>query len=102
MRLAELTAGIALAPPGASDPEIAQLVYDNRQVEPGALFFCVPGFTRDGHEFAADAIERGAVALMVERPLATGVPEVLVADVRAAMAPLAARFNGDPTAELTV
>ena len=54
------------------------------------------GFTRDGHDFAPDAVARGAVALVVERPLGLGVPEVLVDDVRAAMAPAAARFHGDP------
>ena len=82
--------------------EIAGLAYDNRAVEPGTLFFCVPGFTRDGHEFAPDAVERGAAALVVARPLGLGVPEVLVDDVRAAMAIAAARFHGDPTARLPV
>src|SRR5215217_6847969 len=82
--------------------EIGGLAFDNRAVEPGTLFFCVPGFTRDGHEFALDAIERGAAALVVARPLGLGVPEVLVEDVRAAMAVAAARFYGDPTARLPV
>jgi UDP-N-acetylmuramoyl-L-alanyl-D-glutamate--2,6-diaminopimelate ligase len=82
--------------------EIGGLAYDNRAVVPGTLFFCVPGFTRDGHDFALDAIERGAAALVVERPLGLGVPEVLVEDVRAAMAVAAARFHGDPTARLPV
>src|SRR3954468_19454051 len=81
--------------------EVTALAYDNRLVTPGTLFFCVPGFTRDGHDFAPDAIERGAVALVVERPLDLGhVPEVRVPDVRAAMAPAAARLNGDPTRAL--
>ena len=82
--------------------EIGGLAYDNRAVEPGTLFFCVPGFTRDGHDFAADAVARGAAALVVARPLDAGVPEVRVADVRAAMAVAAARFYGDPTASLPV
>jgi len=82
--------------------EIGGLAYDNRAVEPGTLFFCVPGFTRDGHDFAPDAIERGAAALVVARPLGLGVPEVQVDDVRAAMAVAAARFYGDPTARLPV
>src|ERR1700755_2303375 len=80
--------------------EITGLAYDNRAVEPGTLFFCVPGFTRDGHEYAPDAIARGAVALVVERPLNLGVPEVEVPGVRAAMAPAAAAFYGDPTERL--
>ena len=92
--------GAAVAEGG--DVEISALAYDNRQVAPGTLFFCVRGFTRDGHEFAPDAVARGAAALVVERPLGLGVPEVVVESVRAAMAPAAARFNGDPTAELDV
>jgi UDP-N-acetylmuramoyl-L-alanyl-D-glutamate--2,6-diaminopimelate ligase len=87
-------------PPSAPDVEISSLAYDNRAVEPGTLFFCVPGFTRDGHEFAPDAIARGAAALVVERPLHLDVPEVLVPSVRAAMAPAAAAFYGDPTSGL--
>src|SRR5215213_10016282 len=86
---------------GPADVEITGLAYDNRVVEPGDLFFCVPGFTRDGHDFAPEAIDRGAVALVVQRPLGLGVPEVLVDDVRAAMAPAAAALAGDPTARLT-
>ena len=82
--------------------EIGALAYDNRAVKPGTLFFCVPGFTRDGHDFAADAVARGAAALVVARPVNAGVPEVRVDDVRAAMATAAARFNGDPTASLSV
>jgi UDP-N-acetylmuramoyl-L-alanyl-D-glutamate--2,6-diaminopimelate ligase len=90
--------------PGASDDalgiHVTSLSYDNRRVAPGALFFCVPGFTRDGHEFGAEAVARGAAALVVERPLGSGIPEVQVPSVRAAMAPAAAAFYGDPTAEL--
>jgi UDP-N-acetylmuramoyl-L-alanyl-D-glutamate--2,6-diaminopimelate ligase len=84
------------------DVEISALAYDNRQVVPGTLFFCVRGFTRDGHEFAPDAVARGAAALVVERPLGLGVPEVVVESARAAMAPAAARFYRDPSAELDV
>jgi UDP-N-acetylmuramoyl-L-alanyl-D-glutamate--2,6-diaminopimelate ligase len=88
---------------GADAPavEVTALAYDNRLVTPGTLFFCVPGFTRDGHDYADDAIARGAVALVVQRPLGTAVPEILVDDVRAAMAPAAAALAGDPTERLT-
>ena len=87
---------------GPDDVEITGLAYDNRAVRPGTLFFCVPGFTRDGHDFAPDAVARGAAALVVCRPLGLGVPEVQVVDMRAAMAHAAARFYGDPTAQLRV
>src|SRR4051812_13390900 len=82
--------------------EIAHLAHDTRDVRDGTLFFCVRGFTRDGHDLATDAIAGGAVALVVERPLGLGVPEVVVENVRAAMAPAAARIHGDPTARLPV
>jgi UDP-N-acetylmuramoyl-L-alanyl-D-glutamate--2,6-diaminopimelate ligase len=87
---------------GPDDVRITGLAFDNRKVEPGTLFFCVPGFTRDGHDFAPDAVARGAAALVVQRPLGLGVPEVRVEDVRGAMAIAAARFHGDPTARLPV
>jgi UDP-N-acetylmuramoyl-L-alanyl-D-glutamate--2,6-diaminopimelate ligase len=82
--------------------EISDLAYDSRTIEPGTLFFCVVGARADGHEFAAGALERGAAALVVERELDLDAPLVIVADARAAMAPIAARFHGDPTAELRV
>jgi UDP-N-acetylmuramoyl-L-alanyl-D-glutamate--2,6-diaminopimelate ligase len=87
---------------GAPEVEIAGLAYSSERVRPGTLFFCVPGFTADGHDFAPDAVERGAAALVCQRPLGLGVPEVLVESVRAAMGPAAARFYGDPTAQLQV
>src|SRR3954462_8513065 len=96
MRLAELV------PDAPADVEVTGLALDNRRVEPGTLFFCVPGFTRDGHDFAPDGVARGAAGLVVERPLGLGVPEVRVEGVRAAMAPPAARLHGDPTASLRV
>ncbi|HEU5104317.1 MAG TPA: UDP-N-acetylmuramoyl-L-alanyl-D-glutamate--2,6-diaminopimelate ligase [Solirubrobacterales bacterium] len=102
MRLDELLASY----PGArvvgdTAVEIADLAYDSRKVEPGTLFFCVVGEKADGHEFGARAVEEGAAALVVERELTElAVPQVVVEDSRAAMAPLAARFWGDPTAQL--
>jgi UDP-N-acetylmuramoyl-L-alanyl-D-glutamate--2,6-diaminopimelate ligase len=87
---------------GAAPIEIASLAYDSRRVTPGALYFCVVGERSDGHDHAADAIARGAVALVVERPLGLGVPELAVSSTRAAMAELAVRFNGDPSAKLAV
>ena len=86
----------------AAATEITGLAYDSRAVRPGGLFFCVVGLQSDGHDFAAQAIERGAVALVVERPLGLGVPEVIVPSARAAMGPAAVRFYGDPSAELRV
>ncbi|HET9094737.1 MAG TPA: UDP-N-acetylmuramoyl-L-alanyl-D-glutamate--2,6-diaminopimelate ligase [Solirubrobacteraceae bacterium] len=86
--------------PGAAAVDVAGLAYDNRAVGPRDLFFCVRGFTRDGHEFAADAVRRGAAALVVDHLLDLDIPQVVVPDVRRAMPGAAATFFGDPTAGL--
>jgi UDP-N-acetylmuramoyl-L-alanyl-D-glutamate--2,6-diaminopimelate ligase len=87
---------------GDSSVDITTLAYDSRKVGPGTLFFCVVGEKRDGHEFAGQVIEAGAAGLVVERELEVAVPQVVVPSARAAMAPFAAAFWGDPTADLQV
>ncbi|MGZ4292044.1 MAG: Mur ligase family protein [Gaiellaceae bacterium] len=82
--------------------DVTDLAYDTRTVGPGALFFCVPGATVDGHDLAGEAVARGAVALVVERRLDLDVPQLLVPGVRAAMGPIAAEFFGQPSEELEV
>jgi UDP-N-acetylmuramoyl-L-alanyl-D-glutamate--2,6-diaminopimelate ligase len=103
MDLERLVAALgALEVVGRAPIEVRDLAYDTRSVTPGAVFFCVPGAHADGHDFAAEAIEAGAVALVVERPLEVGVPQVVVPDARAAMAVAADAFFGMPTEELEV
>ena len=106
MKLGKLvTAALGAEPAGiVGDPgvEVTDLAYDSRKAGPGTLFFCVVGEKRDGHEFAAQVVEAGAVALVVERELVVAVPQVVVPSARAAMAPFAAAFWGDPTADLKV
>src|SRR5260370_34688476 len=60
---------------------------DSREVKPGGLFFALRGAEKDGHEFVADAISRGAAAVVVQRKaeLPPGVVEVLVSGTRAAL-----------------
>src|SRR6186997_3470711 len=99
-RLAPALGPLDVVNPASS--EIADLAYDTRFVAGGALFFCVPGTHADGHELAAEAVGRGAVALVVERPLELAVPQIVVADSRRAMAPAAVAFFGDPSRELEV
>ena len=81
---------------------VSDLAYDARTVGPGTLFVCVPGQRADGHDFAAGAVERGAVGLVVERPLDLPVPQLLVPDARLAMGLAADVFFGRPTRELEV
>src|SRR5579864_94647 len=82
--------------------DVLELAYDTRTVRPGTLFFCVPGAHADGHELAPQAADAGAVALVVERPLDLDLPQLVVDDVRAVMAPAATLFFADPTSELQV
>jgi UDP-N-acetylmuramoyl-L-alanyl-D-glutamate--2,6-diaminopimelate ligase len=87
---------------GRPSVEVLDLAYDARGVTRGAVFFAVPGEHADGHDFAPEAVERGAVALVVERELDLPVPQIVVRDARAAMAPAADVFFGEPTKELEV
>ncbi len=103
MRLADLVEGIE----GAhilrgAEVEVAGLAYDSRVVRPGDLFLCVPGFRFDGHDFIPEAVARGAVACLVERPglVPEALGEALVPRVRQAAPAVARRFFGDPSREL--
>jgi UDP-N-acetylmuramoyl-L-alanyl-D-glutamate--2,6-diaminopimelate ligase len=102
MKLSDLLEGVDADIVGDPETEVQALAYDSRRVGAGSLFFCVPGLTADGHDFAAAAVAAGAAALVVERRLDLPVTQAVVADARAVMAPVATRFYGDPTAELEV
>ncbi len=82
--------------------EVTAIEFDSRQVEPGALFCCLPGRVGDGHDHAVEAVARGATALLVERRLALDVTQAVVAagTVRPAMARLACAFFGQPARSL--
>lgn len=83
--------------------QIEQIAYDSRQVRPGALFCCLPGTESDGHRFARQAVDAGAVALLAEHAVDVEVPQVLVAGqcARPAMARIACAFEGHPARSLT-
>lgn len=109
MQLSKLVAAVADRPvlrdlvvTGSPEVDVTRAVHDSRLAGPGALFCCVPGARHDGHDHAAAAVSAGAVALLVERPLGLGVPELLVPSVRAAMGPLAAELAGRPSEHLSV
>lgn len=87
---------------GTSATPVSGLRLLAQEVAPGDLFFCVPGRRADGHDFAGEAVARGAVALAVERPLDLEVPQLVVPSVRAAMGPVAAAFHGEPSRSLAL
>jgi UDP-N-acetylmuramoyl-L-alanyl-D-glutamate--2,6-diaminopimelate ligase len=81
---------------------VEDLAIDARRVRRGSVFFCVRGFGVDGHDWAAEAIAKGAVALVVERRLDLHAPQILVADARAALAAVADEYWGRPTETLPI
>lgn len=87
--------------------EVLGAASDSRQAFPGCLFVCVPGARVDGHDFAADAVARGAVALLAQRPVSVmgpdgrRIPVILTLDVVRALGRLAAAWR-DRTAATVV
>ena len=82
------------------DCEIGSLSMDSRKQTDRGLFFCVPGARFDAHDFAPQALQNGAVALVVTHFLGENVPQVRVKNVRAAMSLMAAAFFGHPDREM--
>lgn len=109
----ELLAALDATHPGArlhgdasaSAVPLRSVTHDSRRVGPGTLFCCVVGEHADGHDFAAEAVAAGAVALLVQRdpdpdgPLRS-VPQIVVDDVRAAMATAAVEVYRHPAERL--
>ncbi len=87
---------------GNSAVDVQSLCTDSRKVEPGALFFCIPGLKADAHDFAPQALASGAVALVVERALDLQAPQIVVGDAREAWARIAAQFYGNPGDQLRI
>ncbi len=83
------------------DPEIGEVRYDSRAVQPGDLFVAIRGFATDGHKYIASALENGAAAVVCEQA-APDVPAVLVPDSRRALAQLGIDRFGHPADQLTM
>jgi len=87
-----------------ADVEIGGVTNDSRQVRRGYLFVAIKGMKHNGHSFAADAVKRGASAVISERELnlPQAVPQIIVPDTRKALADVCARFHGYPAEKLSV
>ncbi|OEH84707.1 UDP-N-acetylmuramoyl-L-alanyl-D-glutamate--2,6-diaminopimelate ligase [Desulfuribacillus stibiiarsenatis] len=79
---------------------ITQITSDSRKVESGSLFACVPGHTVDGHDFAAQAVQKGAIAILCERQLDIPVLQIVVPNTSQILPLIADRFYGQPTRKL--
>jgi UDP-N-acetylmuramoyl-L-alanyl-D-glutamate--2,6-diaminopimelate ligase len=93
---------------GNGEVEVRGLAHDSRRVEGGDAFICVPGERADGHQFIPEALERGAVALVVEAGREAGLAAPsggaigVVPNSRSAMAAVARVFFDDPSSRLTL
>ena len=87
---------------GELDTEITTLVYDSRKVEEGSLFVCISGTVRDAHDYIPEVLEKGAVALVVEKDveLVPGITYIKVENSREALAYLSAAYFGYPAENL--
>ena len=84
------------------DAVVQGLCLHGGRVDPGDLFVAIRGQRVDGHDHAAEALRRGAAALVVDHVLPLSVPQLVVSSTRAAVGPLAAAFYGDPASKLSV
>ncbi|MDR0347126.1 MAG: UDP-N-acetylmuramoyl-L-alanyl-D-glutamate--2,6-diaminopimelate ligase [Coriobacteriales bacterium] len=104
--LAERLEGVGGVAAGAaaalSACEITGLAYRSDAVQPGNLFFCVPGIKADGHDFATDAAARGAAVLAVERPVPVDLPQLRFDDTRLALALISRDFYDNPSCDMAI
>ncbi|HEU0154278.1 MAG TPA: UDP-N-acetylmuramoyl-tripeptide--D-alanyl-D-alanine ligase [Arenimonas sp.] len=73
-----------------ADVEITSVGTDGRKLAPGGLFVALRGERHDGHDHVAQALERGAAALLVQREVDCALPQVLCADTQDALGEFAA------------
>src|SRR5216683_608597 len=99
VRLPELFTGIDVSlPPRAEEVDVRALAVDSRKVGPGALFAALQGVVADGADFAPQAVERGAAAVLSDRELEVAPAALIVApDARRAFSQAASRFHGEPS-----
>jgi UDP-N-acetylmuramoyl-L-alanyl-D-glutamate--2,6-diaminopimelate ligase len=95
--------GRAIGAAGLAAITVTGIAFDSRDVRAGSIFVAVPGLHADGHDFVAAAAAAGASAALVDRALPdSDLPQLVVADTRAALATAAAWWYRDPSAELAV
>lgn len=103
MKLRGVLAGVPLTGGGADmEMEINSISYDTRTISPGALFVALPGEKTDGHQYIAQAMEKGAAAVVCrEKPAGDG-PYLLTPEPRQALALISANWFGHPGDQMTL
>ncbi len=87
---------------GSSDTLVFDVTHDSRMAGPGVMFVAVRGSSEDGHSYVGRFVDSGGAAVCVDHDMGVDVPQIVVADTRAAMAPLAAEVHGHPSRDLSV
>jgi UDP-N-acetylmuramoyl-L-alanyl-D-glutamate--2,6-diaminopimelate ligase len=100
--LDELRRADLLVSAAPSGPTPGGVGMDSRTIAPGVVYVAVRGSQADGHRFVADAVKRGAPAIVVEDPQQAGVPEIVVRDGRRAALTLGQAWYGHPGRRLTL
>lgn len=104
MKLGELVSALKSPVQEGLDRDVSGIAHDSRHVKPGSLFVAVRGYHSDGHQFIPQALEQGAVAVVVERrdpaAAAAGTAQIIVEDSRNALALLSAAFYRHPSQRL--
>lgn len=84
------------------DPEIESVHYRAQDVRPSGLFVAISGLSADGHDFIGEAIARGALAVVVQKPVESNLITIQVENTRKALGKIAAKFYGNPSMKLVI
>jgi UDP-N-acetylmuramoyl-L-alanyl-D-glutamate--2,6-diaminopimelate ligase len=102
MRLSKLLEDVSVVEQPDADPEVTGLCYDSRRLKLGDCFVAIPGTHTDGHRYVETALRDGAVAAIVQHPVGTAWPQIVVADTRRALALMSSTWFGHPSRAMTV
>ena len=91
---------------GNADVAVSEVVYDSRKITKNCMFICICGYVSDGHDYAKEAVEKGAAVLIVQRevevPANSAVTIIKVKDTRYAMAFISAAYFGHPAEKMKI
>lgn len=96
MKLSRLLYGVEVIEIIGLDTEIENMSHDSKKITRNGLFFCIKGLNADGHDYAIEAQNNGADAVICERKLDIAITQIIVKDVRSAMAEIAGNFYNNP------
>lgn len=102
MRLSDIVARIDGARLRGDDCDVRDVVHRHDEVTPDVMFAAVSGAQHDGHDYVAEAIKRGASAVVTDRPIDAQISQLLVQDVRRDMGPIAALVHANPSGDLVL